>query len=194
VNCDAVHGALWEQDCDNTVGNPTLSSERNVPATQLNGVMMGEHILGANAGRGHSIGVNREDAAAHAILEGSPGPDHSLEQVREILFGAESRRSETERRALESKVAERFDRLEAEYERRFEKLLAELHQRFEKNCSMLEAEAAERREALRIQHDELVRRLEAAAELMRHTKTDRQELADLLTDVASRLRAAATTA
>ena len=153
---------------------------------------MSEHVLGTNSGRGYSNGVNREDAGAQAILDGSEPNDHSLEQVREILFGAESRRSETERRALESKVTERFDRLEAEYERRFEKLLQDLHQRFDKNCAMLEAESAERREALRIQHDKLVARLEAAAESIGQTKTDRQELADLLNDVASRLRAAST--
>jgi len=38
----------------------------------------------------------------------------------------------------------------------------------------------------------LVARLEAAAESITQTKTDRQELADLLNDVASRLRAAST--
>jgi hypothetical protein len=151
---------------------------------------MTEHVLGTNSGRGHSNGMVRDDVGAEAILEGTEPSDHSLEQVREILFGAESRRSETQRRALESKVAERFDRLEAEYERRFERLLQDLHQRFDKNCAMLEAESAERREALRIQHDKLVARLEAAAESISQTKTDRQELADLLNDVASRLRAA----
>lgn len=109
--------------------------------------------------------------------------------MREILFGAESRRSESERRALEGRVAERFGRLEAEHERRFEKLLQDLHQRFEKSCAMLETEAAERRESMKIQHDELIGRLERAASALGQAKTDREELAGLLNEVASRLRA-----
>jgi|HubBroStandDraft_4_1064222.scaffolds.fasta_scaffold351075_2 hypothetical protein len=153
---------------------------------------MTEHVLGTPLGRAPANGMNLDDSDAEAILDGSAPNDHSLEQVREILFGAQSRRFEAERRALESKTTERFDRLEAEYERRFEQLLRDLHQRFDKTCAMLEAESAERREALRIQHDKLIARLEAAAESISQTKTDRQELADLLNDVASRLRAAST--
>jgi hypothetical protein len=139
----------------------------------------------------HRNGASHDDAGAQAILEGSAVKDQSLEQVREILFGAESRRSETERRAMESKVAERFSKLEAEYERRFEKLLQDLHQRFEKSCAMLDAESAERREAMQSQHDELIARLEKAAHSLGHAKTDREELAGLLNEVANRLRAAA---
>ena len=108
-----------------------------------------------------------------------------------VVKFAESRRSETERRVMESKVAERFSKLEAEYERRFEKLLQDLHQRFEKSCAMLDAESAERREAMQIQHDELIARLEKAAHSLGHAKTDREELAGLLNEVANRLRAAA---
>ena len=153
---------------------------------------MTEHVLGTPFGRGPANGMNLDDADAGAILDGSVPNDNSLAQVREILFGAQSRRFETEHRALESKTTERFARLEAEYERRLEQLLRDLHQRFDKTCAMLEAESAERREALQIQHDKLVARLEAAAESITQTKTDRQELADLLNDVASRLRAAST--
>jgi hypothetical protein len=125
-----------------------------------------------------------------SILEGPVGRDQSLEQVREILFGAESRRAEAERRALDDKTSERFGQLEAEHERRFEKLMQELVQRFERTCAMLEAEANERRNAMRIQQDELIARLEKAAASLGRAKTDREELAGLLTEVASRLRSA----
>lgn len=132
----------------------------------------------------------RADAMAEAILESGTARDPSLEQVREILFGAESRRVEAARVALEGRVAERFGRLEAEHERRFEKLLGELQQRFEKAATMLESEAAERRSSLQRQHAELMEQIESSAEALRQSKTNRDELADLLEDVASRLRAA----
>jgi NTP pyrophosphatase (non-canonical NTP hydrolase) len=151
---------------------------------------MGDQVLETNAGRGYRNGAAHGEPDAHAILDGSQGNDHSLEQVREILFGAESRRSEAERCALEAKVAERFDKIEAEYERRFERLLQDLHQRFDRSCAMLEAESAERREAMRIQHDKLIMQLETAADSLGQTKTGREELADLLNDLANRLRAA----
>src|ERR1700744_1564402 len=121
--------------------------------------------------RGYRIGGAAPDAEAEAILDGVTAREPSLEQVREILFGAESRRAESARRSLEAQVAERFGRLEAEYERRFEKLLQELHQRFEKSCALLEAETAERRKALQSQHTELSTRLEQAAEALGTQKT-----------------------
>jgi hypothetical protein len=141
-------------------------------------------------GRAYRMDSVHSEAEAQAILEGSAAKEPSLEQVREILFGAESRRSESARRALETEVAERFGRLEAEYERRFEKLLQELHQRFEKACAQLEAETAERRKALQAQHAELSMRLEQAAHALGAQKTSRDELASLLDEVANRLRAA----
>jgi hypothetical protein len=143
-------------------------------------------------GKGHAFRMDavHSEVEAQTILEGSAAKDPSLEQVREILFGAESRRAESARRALESEVAERFGRLEAEYERRFEKLLQELHQRFEKACALLEAETAERRKALQSQHAELSKQFEHAAEALGAQKTSRDELASLLDEVANRLRAA----
>jgi hypothetical protein len=141
-------------------------------------------------GRAYRMGAVHSEAEAEAILENSVAKEPSLEQVREILFGAESRRAESARRALESQVAERFGRLEAEYERRFEKLLQELHQRFEKACALLDAETAERREALQSQHTALSTRLEQAAQDLGTQKTSRDELASLLDEVANRLRAA----
>jgi hypothetical protein len=160
--------------------------ERNFRRQLIHGVTMQNQAL--DSGLGHVLvnGVGHDND--HAIFERSEGKDASLEQVREILFGAESRRSEAERRALEINVAERFARLEADYERRFEKLLQDLHQRFEKSCAMLEAESAERRQAMRIQHDELVAQLETAAQSLAHAKTGREELAAMLNDVANRLR------
>jgi hypothetical protein len=134
--------------------------------------------------------VRHDGTDAQSILEGPAARDPSLEQVREILFGAESRRAEAERRALDDKTSERFGKLEAEHERRFEKLMQELVQRFEKTCAMLEAEANERRDAMRIQQAELIARLEKAAASLGQAKTDREELAGLLTEVASRLRSA----
>jgi hypothetical protein len=143
-------------------------------------------------GKGRAFRMDAVDSEAEAqtILESSANKDPSLEQVREILFGAESRRAESARRALEAHVAERFGRLEAEYERRFEKLLQELHQRFEKACALLEAETGERRKALHSQHTELSARLEQAAQALGAQKTSRDELASLLDEVADRLRAA----
>jgi predicted transcriptional regulator len=132
----------------------------------------------------------RADAMAEAILESSSAKDASLDQVREILFGAESRRVEAARVALEGRVVERFGRLEAEHERRFEKLLGELQQRFEKAATMLESEAAERRSSLQRQHAELMAQIESSAEALRQSKTNRDELAGLLEDLAGRLRAA----
>jgi hypothetical protein len=127
------------------------------------------------------------------ILQGEAvsGKEPHLEQVREILFGAENRRAEAARRALESAVAERFARLEAEYERRFEVLLRELQLRFDNTCEKLDAETNERRKALAEQHQELTTRLADASELLGQAKTSREELADLLIHVANRLRAAA---
>jgi hypothetical protein len=132
----------------------------------------------------------QSEAEAESILESSAVKDPSLEQVREILFGDESRRVESARRALEAQVAERFGRLEAEYERRFDKLLQELHQRFEKACALLDAETTERRQTMQSQHTELSTRLEQAAQALGAQKTSRDELASLLDDVANRLRAA----
>jgi hypothetical protein len=151
---------------------------------------MENQLLETSLRRGFLNGAEHDDADAQVILEGSAAKDQSLEQVREILFGAESRRSESERRVLETKVTERFAKLEAEYERRFENLLQDLHQRFEKSCAMLETESAERREAMRLQHDKLVTQLETTAASLAQAKTGREELADLLNDIASRLRAA----
>ncbi|MEP6548537.1 MAG: hypothetical protein ABJD53_13840 [Gammaproteobacteria bacterium] len=42
---------------------------------------------------------------------------------------------------------------------------------------------------MKIQHDELIGRLERAASALGQAKTDREELAGLLNEVASRLRA-----
>jgi hypothetical protein len=142
-------------------------------------------------GRDYRIGAVHPDAEVEAILDGTTAKEPSLEQVREILFGAESRRAEAARRALEAEVAERLGRLEAEYERRFEKLLQDLQQRFDKACEMVGAESAERRKSMQTQHDELITRLERAAYSLGQAKTNREELAGLLDDVASRLRAAA---
>jgi uncharacterized protein YicC (UPF0701 family) len=139
----------------------------------------------------YRISAAHADAEAEAILEGSTAKDPSLEQVREILFGVESRRAEAARRALESKFTERLGRLEAEYERRFEKLLLDLQQRYDKACELVTAEAAERRKSMQTQHDELMARLEHAAASLGQSKTSREELAVLLDDVATRLRAAA---
>jgi hypothetical protein len=133
----------------------------------------------------------RAEIEIEAILDGSSSQEPNLEQVREILFGAQSRRSEAARRSLEAAVAERFGRLEAEHERRFELLLRELEQRFEKASRMLQVESAERHKAMQAQHLELTGRLEEAALLLGQAKASREELADLLTDVATRLRAAA---
>jgi len=132
----------------------------------------------------------RGDMVADAILESPIAKDPSLEQVREILFGAESRRAEAAREALESRIAERLGRLEGEYERRFEKLLRELQQRFEKAAAMLEAEATERRESIRKQHEAVTAQIQSAALSLNQTKTNRDELAGLLEDIANRLRAA----
>lgn len=142
---------------------------------------------------GYRIDSVHADVEAAAILDGATvgAPEPSLQQVREILFGAESRRAEAARRALDLKMAERFGRLEAEYERRFEKLLQELQHRFESACEMVELESLARRQAMQAQHDLLISRLEQAANSLGQTKTSREELAGLLDDVATRLRAAA---
>jgi hypothetical protein len=141
-------------------------------------------------GSGHLGQQLRADAMAEAILESAGAKEPSLEQVREILFGAESRRADAARVALEGRIAERFGRLEAEHERRFEKLLSELQQRFEKATSMLESEAAERRASLQKQHEQLMAQIESSAQALKQSKTNRDELAGLLEDLASRLRAA----
>jgi hypothetical protein len=137
--------------------------------------MQWSHLTGGTAmddpaiGRAldYHMGEIRSDADAEAILDGTGATEPSLEQVREILFGAQSRRSEAARRALESKMAERLGRLEADYERRFEKLLQDMQQRFDRLCELLELESRARQNALQTQHDELVdevaARLRAAA-------------------------------
>jgi two-component sensor histidine kinase len=145
---------------------------------------------------GHRLSPSFEAAAeieVEAILEpdADEAKEPNLEQVREILFGAESRRAESARRELEGAVAERFGRLEAEYERRFELLLRQLEDRFARACEMLDAETRERRTALAEQHHELVTKLAHASTLLSQAKTSREELAELLTHVADRLRAAA---
>jgi predicted nucleic acid-binding protein len=139
----------------------------------------------------YHVGNDQAEPNAEQILEGSVSKDQSLEQVREILFGAEKRRSEHERRALDQKLRERIETLEADYERRFEKLAQELQQRFEKSCALLEAETAARREALLVQHEDLIAQLSTTAKLLGQAKTDRDELAGLLEGVAERLRTAA---
>jgi predicted nucleic acid-binding Zn-ribbon protein len=141
-----------------------------------------------------SEGEDRGAAAIDELLENAGGaeaaPDRSLDQVREILFGAESRRTRAEREALAARVAEKFAALEASYERRFETLMRELEQRHERACALLDAESASRREAMQRQYDELIGRLHATADSLTQAKTSRVELADLLTEVADRLRAA----
>jgi hypothetical protein len=151
---------------------------------------MHKPILETNLERPLRNTVGHDGTDDQSILEGPVARDQSLEQVREILFGAESRRADAERRALDDKTNDRFGRLEAEHERRFEKLMQELVQRFERTCAMLETETNERRDAMRIQHDGLIARLEKAATALGQAKTDREELAGLLTEVASRLRSA----
>jgi phosphoenolpyruvate carboxylase len=137
---------------------------------------------------------DRSAAAIDELLqhagEAAAAPDHSLDQVREILFGAESRRTRAEREALAARVAEKFAALEASYERRFETLMRDLEQRHERACALLDAESAARREAMQRQHDELLSRLQATADSLTQAKTNRVELADLLNEVADRLRAA----
>jgi len=61
---------------------------------------MTEHVLGTPLGRAPANGMNLDDSDAESILDGSAPNDHSLEQVREILFGAQSRRFEAERREI----------------------------------------------------------------------------------------------
>lgn len=141
-------------------------------------------------GAGHMGQQLRADAMAETILETPPTKEPSLEQVREILFGAESRRADAARMALEERIAERFGRLEAEHERRFEKLLGEMQQRFEKTAALLEAEAVERRTSLQKQHAHLTEEIQSSVQSLKQSKTNRDELAGLLEDLAGRLRAA----
>lgn len=133
-------------------------------------------------------------SAIEALLESGgdtdSAPDRSLDQVREILFGAESRRTRMEREALAARVAEKFAALEATYERRFETLQNDLEQRHARACALLDAESAARRESMQRQYDELIGRLQNTADTLTQAKTSRVELADLLTEVADRLRAA----
>ena len=68
---------------------------------------MTEHVLGTPLGRAPANGMNLDEAGVEVILDGSAPSDNSLEQVREILFGAESRRAEAERRALDEQDHER---------------------------------------------------------------------------------------
>jgi len=137
-----------------------------------------------------TIGSSAIEALLESGAETDSGTDRSLDQVREILFGAESRRTRAEREALAARVAEKFAALEANYERRFEAMLRELEQRHERACTLLDAESAARRESMQRQYDELINRLQATADTLTQAKTSRVELADLLTEVADRLRAA----
>jgi hypothetical protein len=141
-------------------------------------------------GAGHMSPQLRMDTMAEAILESPATKEPNLEQVREILFGAETRRAEAARSALEGRTTERFARLEAEYERRFEKLLSDMQQRFEGVAAMLEAESIERRNSLQKQHEQLTERIQSAVQSLKESKTNRDELAGLLEDLASRLRSA----
>jgi len=95
-----------------------------------------------------------------------------------------------EREALAARVAEKFAALEATYERRFETLQNDLEQRHARACALLDAESAARRESMQRQYDELIGRLQNTADTLTQAKTSRVELADLLTEVADRLRAA----
>jgi hypothetical protein len=69
--------------------------------------------------------------------------------------------------------------------------LRELEQRFARACAMLEAEASERRKALEALHQDFGSRLAEASRLLGQAKASREELAELLSDVADRLRHAA---
>jgi exonuclease VII large subunit len=129
------------------------------------------------------------EAAADALLSGA-ATDRSLDQVREILFGAEARRVDRERRTLEEKVSERLVRLEAELERRYQQLCTDLQRRFDENCALLETEAAARRSSMQAQHDEFLARLKDAETALVRGKAGREELAGLLADVAQSLRSA----
>jgi len=111
-------------------------------------------------GRAYRMTAIQSEAEAQEILETSTAKEPSLEQVREILFGAESRRTESARRALESQVAERFGRLEAEYERRFEH--TELSTRLEQAAQSLGAQKTSRDELASLL-DEVANRLRAAS-------------------------------
>ncbi len=118
-----------------------------------------------------TIGSSAIDALLESGAETDSGTDRSLE-------------------ALAARVAEKFAALEANYERRFEAMLRELEQRHERACTLLDAESAARRESMQRQYDELINRLQTTADTLTQAKTSRVELADLLTEVADRLRAA----
>jgi hypothetical protein len=108
-------------------------------------------------GRAFRMDAVHSEAEAQTILEGSATKDPSLEQVREILFGAESRRAESARRALESEVGDRFGRLEAEYSQH-----TELSARLEQAAQALGAQKTSRDELASLL-DEVADRLRAAS-------------------------------
>jgi hypothetical protein len=189
-NCDAEHRGKVLFTIQTFRGLGTFLDLRSIVYNPSAIHLMNNQSMEADFSSYH-VGNDQAEPNAEQILEGSVSKDQSLEQVREILFGAEKRRSEHERRALDQKLRERIETLEADYERRFEKLAQELQQRFEKSCALLEAETAARREALLVQHEDLIAQLSTTAKLLGQAKTDRDELAGLLEGVAERLRTAA---
>lgn len=145
------------------------------------------------------------------------GPDASLDQVRNILFGQQVREFDTRLKSMEvqfqlssqslqSDLLERIARLEKELSARLEQeaderqisdnaLQANLDKAAEDLDSRLSSEAKELRHDLKDQGKDLNKKIEAlsaqmqaAIDELRLHKTDRMALADLLGGVAERLR------
>jgi hypothetical protein len=147
---------------------------------------MAKQATSSKGARSRRAADNRN---AHVAEQG--GTTNSLDQVREILFGAEITRTETELRTLEKHVDMRFQQLEKALERRFEKQAGALEQKFNKLLTMLEAESSARQESISTQQAKQAAELKSVNQALLKSKTGRAELADLLADLSKRLKNAA---
>lgn len=121
----------------------------------------------------------------------TPDVIDSLDQVREILFGEKARQVETNQKNLEREFKDYLSRLEREFNKRFEAQSAALEKRFEKARALLQAESDARQEALEAVQTMLMLQLQEASQALTDSKSDREELAGLFTEVAQQLRKAA---
>ena len=99
-------------------------------------------------------------------------PEEHLEQVRDILFGAQQRKSEQRIARLDDRITRELKDIREESRERIEALELLLRQQTQALAERLKVETAQRTEAV---------------EKLRNEKTDRKHLAQLLSMMAMQL-------
>lgn len=114
-----------------------------------------------------------------------------LDAVRQLLFGAELKRFDEARRALEAQMRDAVSALQRETARSLEDLRGALDKRLEEITGQIAALDADLRRELREQSDERVvaesKRLSGEIAALAHSALDRKAAAQIFSDLARAL-------